>query len=89
MENHDLSKQFLELSTPLIADACVRHNCATRIAPPGIRPLLPGTLLAGRVLPAGITRFVAHDDLDAVRDRRVLGRSGSRRGLHVRRRRIA
>jgi regulator of RNase E activity RraA len=52
MENHDLSKQFLELSTALIADACVRHNCAIRIAPPGIRPLLPGTLLAGRVLPA-------------------------------------
>lgn len=52
MENHDLSKQFAELSTPLIADACVRQHCAVRIASPGIRPLLPGTMLAGRVLPA-------------------------------------
>ena len=52
MENHDLSRQFSELSTPLIADACVRQHCAIRIAPHGIRPLLAGTMLAGRVLPA-------------------------------------
>lgn len=52
MENHDLSRRFSELSTPLIADACVRQSCAIRIAPPGIRPLIPGSVLAGRALPA-------------------------------------
>lgn len=52
MEDHNLSRQFAELSTPLISDACVRQDCAIRIAPPGIRPLLPGSMLAGRVLPA-------------------------------------
>ena len=51
MENHELSEQFLELSTPLIADACIRQNRAIRIAAPGIRSLIPGSKLAGRVLP--------------------------------------
>ncbi len=51
MDNHHLSDLFAELSTPLVADACVRQNHAIRIAPPGIRPLIPGNSLAGRVLP--------------------------------------
>jgi regulator of RNase E activity RraA len=52
MENHDLSEKFSDLSTPLIADACVRLNQVIRIASPGIRPLIPGGKLAGRVIPA-------------------------------------
>lgn len=51
MENHNLGEQFLDLSTPVIADACVRLNQAIRIAPPGIRSLIPGGKLAGRVVP--------------------------------------
>nr|BFE58800.1 demethylmenaquinone methyltransferase [Dactylosporangium thailandense] len=43
---------FTDLTTPLVADACVRAGIAPRIAPAGIRPVIPGTRLAGRVLPA-------------------------------------
>ncbi|MFI5907616.1 RraA family protein [Dactylosporangium sp. NPDC051541] len=43
---------FDDLSTPLVADACVRAGIAPRIAPAGVRPVIPGTRLAGRVLPA-------------------------------------
>ncbi|MEU7874376.1 RraA family protein [Dactylosporangium sp. NPDC049140] len=43
---------FTDLTTPLVADACVRAGLAPRIAPAGIRPVLAGTRLAGRVLPA-------------------------------------
>jgi regulator of RNase E activity RraA len=51
MENQYLSDTFSDLSTPLIADACVRLQKPLRIAPPGIRPLVPGKRVAGRVLP--------------------------------------
>ena len=40
-----------DLSTPLIADACVRLALGPRVAPSGIRPLIPGSRIAGRVLP--------------------------------------
>ena len=41
------------LSTPLLADACVRVGVPLRVAPAGIRAVVPGgPLLAGRALPA-------------------------------------
>ncbi|MHB8928253.1 MAG: RraA family protein [Bacillota bacterium] len=40
------------LSTPLLADACLRVGVPLRLAPPGIRPVVPGMRVAGRVLPA-------------------------------------
>jgi 4-hydroxy-4-methyl-2-oxoglutarate aldolase len=46
---------FDELSTPLVADACLRLGIPLRAAPPGIRPVLPGRAahrLAGTALPA-------------------------------------
>jgi 4-hydroxy-4-methyl-2-oxoglutarate aldolase len=43
---------FAELTTPLIADACVRLQIPLRMAPTGIHPLVPGMRVAGRVLPA-------------------------------------
>jgi 4-hydroxy-4-methyl-2-oxoglutarate aldolase len=43
---------FAELSTPLVADACVRCGIPLRVAPPGITPVVAGHRLAGRVLPA-------------------------------------
>ncbi|MEW6734310.1 MAG: RraA family protein [Acidobacteriota bacterium] len=46
MNNH-----FAELSTPLLADACVRLRLPIRAALPGIRPLIAESHIAGRVLP--------------------------------------
>ncbi|MDX2933465.1 RraA family protein [Streptomyces ipomoeae] len=43
---------FKELSTPLLADACVRVGVPLRAGPPGISAVVPGHRLAGRVLPA-------------------------------------
>ena len=51
MSNQQLSDAFAELSTPLIADACLRLGVPLRLAPPGIRPILPGQRVAGRALP--------------------------------------
>ncbi|MFQ6104310.1 MAG: RraA family protein [Candidatus Glassbacteria bacterium] len=51
MNNQQLKDAFEELSTPLIADACLRLKVPLRIAPTGIRPLISGSRLAGRVLP--------------------------------------
>ena len=47
-----LANEFSSLSTPLIADACLRVNVPLRVAPSIIRPLVHGMRLAGRVLPA-------------------------------------
>jgi len=43
---------FADLSTPLVADACVRCEVPLRAAPPGIRPVVPGHRVAGHALPA-------------------------------------
>lgn len=43
---------FAELSTPLVADACVRRGVSLRAAPPGISGVVPGHRVAGRALPA-------------------------------------
>ena len=45
-------KNFADLSTPLVADACVRGDVPVRAAPPGIRAVIPGHRIAGRALPA-------------------------------------
>jgi regulator of RNase E activity RraA len=42
---------FDDLSTPLVADACIRCGLPLRAAPPGIRAVVPGSRLAGRALP--------------------------------------
>ncbi|MEW6046135.1 MAG: RraA family protein [Bacillota bacterium] len=52
MENHKIKAAFSRLSTPLIADACVRLGLDLHMAPPGLRPLVPGWRAAGRALPA-------------------------------------
>ncbi len=52
MENLKIKATFSRLSTPLIADACVRLGLDLRMAPPGLRPLVPGWRAAGRALPA-------------------------------------
>jgi 4-hydroxy-4-methyl-2-oxoglutarate aldolase len=42
---------FADLSTPLVADACVRCRVPLRAAPSGIRPVVAAQGIAGRVLP--------------------------------------
>jgi regulator of RNase E activity RraA len=44
-------KAFADLSTPLVADACIRSDVPLRAAPPGIRAITPGHRIAGRALP--------------------------------------
>lgn len=51
MSQYQLHNEFQTLSTPLVADACLRMKVPYRVAPPGIRPVMVGTRLAGRVLP--------------------------------------
>ena len=51
MDNKSLKKAFATLSTPLITDACSRLGVFMRVAPIGIKPLVPGWRIAGRVLP--------------------------------------
>ena len=42
---------FADLSTPLVADACLRCSVPLQAAPSGIRPVVAGQKIAGRVLP--------------------------------------
>ena len=51
MDNKSLEAAFSKLSTSLIADACMRLGVFMRVAPIGIKPLVPGWKIAGRVLP--------------------------------------
>lgn len=51
MDNQRLREIFSELSTAQIADAMVRLGINPRVAPQNIQSLIPGTRLAGRVLP--------------------------------------
>jgi regulator of RNase E activity RraA len=51
MNNQQLHGNFSKLSTPLIADACLRLKIPLRVAPSGIRPLMMESHIAGRALP--------------------------------------
>jgi regulator of RNase E activity RraA len=42
---------FADLSTPLVADGCVRVDVPIRAAPPGIAAVVAGAKVAGRALP--------------------------------------
>jgi 4-hydroxy-4-methyl-2-oxoglutarate aldolase len=46
-----VKEAFAGLSTPLVADACVRRGVPLRAAPPGISAVVPGHRIAGRALP--------------------------------------
>ena len=45
-------ESFAGLSTPLVADACVRRGVPLRVAPPGVAAVVSGRPIAGRALPA-------------------------------------
>jgi 4-hydroxy-4-methyl-2-oxoglutarate aldolase len=42
----------MDVTTPLVADACIRCGVALRAAPAGIAPVVPGATVSGRALPA-------------------------------------
>lgn len=48
----DIAARFAELTTPHLADACLRAGVEVRCAPAQIQALSPGMRLIGRVLPA-------------------------------------
>jgi 4-hydroxy-4-methyl-2-oxoglutarate aldolase len=41
----------VSISTPLVADGCLRVGVTLRVAPAGIAPVVPGSLVVGRALP--------------------------------------
>ena len=51
MNNQQIQEIFSGLSTPLVADACLRLKLPLRLAPVGIQPLTMESHIAGRVLP--------------------------------------
>jgi 4-hydroxy-4-methyl-2-oxoglutarate aldolase len=46
-----MPEAFADLSTPLVADACLRCDVPLRAAHPGIRAVVAGQRIAGRALP--------------------------------------
>jgi 4-hydroxy-4-methyl-2-oxoglutarate aldolase len=50
--NDAMVNSFLNLTTPMVADACVRSDVPLRVAPAGIRAVIPGSKVAGRALTA-------------------------------------
>jgi regulator of RNase E activity RraA len=52
MQPVQLQGSYLDLTTPHVADACMRLGIPVRCAPAGTRPLWSGTHLVGRVCPA-------------------------------------
>ncbi len=52
MDHRALLDAFADLSTPLLADACLRLGVPLRLAPPAMRAVIPGSRAAGGVLPA-------------------------------------
>lgn len=52
MDPEQLHRTYLDLTTPHVADACMRLGIPVRCAPVGTRPLWTGTHVAGRVNPA-------------------------------------
>ena len=52
MDARSLADSFRDLTTPLIADACLRLKVPFHLPPDGIAAVSPGMRTAGRVLPA-------------------------------------
>ena len=52
MDHQELVRRFGAVSTANVADACLRAGVQVRCGHPNIGPVIPGSRLAGRVLPA-------------------------------------
>jgi 4-hydroxy-4-methyl-2-oxoglutarate aldolase len=51
VNNQEFNQRFAELTTPLVADACLRLKLPYRVAPVGVRSLIESSHVAGRALP--------------------------------------
>jgi len=51
MEQNELRRRFASLTTALLADACIRAGVPVRCAPAPMRAVVPGSRMAGRVVP--------------------------------------
>lgn len=71
MDSLRLQRTFLDLTTPHVADACLRLGVAVRCAPVNTRPLWSGTHLSGRVNP--VRHFGSVDVFLEAIDRAVPG----------------
>ena len=76
----ELDRAFADLSTPLVADACLRLSVPLRLAPPGLRPVVPGKKVAGRVTPVrhfgSVDVFLEAIDASALGDVLVIDNGG-------------
>jgi regulator of RNase E activity RraA len=52
MDHDELKKRFAGLTTPHVADGCIRADTTVRCGPPALRCVVPGTRIAGRAVPA-------------------------------------
>ena len=52
MDNEELQRRMANLSAANVADGCMRAGLPVRFGPPLLRPVLPGSRVAGRALPA-------------------------------------
>jgi regulator of RNase E activity RraA len=52
MDQLDMRERFAALTTAHIADACIRAQVPVRCAPAAVQAVLPGSRIAGRVVPA-------------------------------------
>jgi 4-hydroxy-4-methyl-2-oxoglutarate aldolase len=52
MDQQEIQQRFATLTTPHVADACIRAGVEVRCAPSAIRPVIPGSRVAGRAAPA-------------------------------------
>jgi 4-hydroxy-4-methyl-2-oxoglutarate aldolase len=52
MEHHELHQRFGTLTNAHLTDSCVRVGVPVRCAPAGLRAVIPGSRVAGRVCPA-------------------------------------
>ena len=51
MDHEDIRRRFATLTTAHLADACIRAQILVRCGPAFLRPLMPGSRLAGRACP--------------------------------------
>jgi 4-hydroxy-4-methyl-2-oxoglutarate aldolase len=51
MKNSEIAERFSSLSTPLVADACIRLGVSFNVAPFGIHPVLSENRVGGRAFP--------------------------------------
>jgi regulator of RNase E activity RraA len=57
MSTSELAERFQKLTTPAVADAVIRLGLPSKIAPSGIRPVVPGSKIAGPASPVVLNGY--------------------------------